>query len=104
MSLENVVWPDSMIRDWKFSNPLAANQIIDSRLQEAATLDFFIRNRGAVPLHVSIEGMEPVTVDPGDLFKLNDTVLGLISILSTVQYDLFLTGVKFSTLRARGLI
>ncbi len=104
MSLEMVIWPDGMIRDWKFSNPLAVGQIIDSRLQEAATLDFFIRNRGAAALTVQFDGIPVVTVDPGDLFRLNDTVQGLIVIVSAVQYDLFLTGVKFSTLKARGLI
>ena len=50
------------------------------------------------------EGIPVVTVEPGHVFKLNDTAVGLISIISAVQYDFFLTGVKFSTLKARGLI
>lgn len=104
MSLENVVWPDNMIRDWKFSNPLAVNQTVDSKYLEAATLDLFIRNRGAAALTVSVDGLPVVTVDPGDQFTLDDTALGLIVITSAVQYDFFLTGVKFSTLKARGLI
>ncbi len=99
-----VVWPDGMIRDWKFSNPLAVGQIIDSKLQEAACLDLFIRNRGAAALTLSIEGMPVITVDPGDVFRLNDTSIGLIQVVSAVLYDFFLTGVKFSTLKARGLI
>lgn len=104
MSLEHIVWPDGMIRDWKFSNPLAANQIVDSRLQEAATLDLFIRNRGTATLTLQLDGMPVITVDPGDVFTMNDTVQGLISVISGVQYDFVLTGVKFSTLKARRLL
>ncbi len=104
MSLEMVIWPDGMIRDWKFSNPLAANQTVDSRLQEAATLDLFIRNRGAAALTVTIEGMPVITVDAGDVFTLNDTLMGLLLVTSAVQYDFLLTGVKFSTLKAKGLM
>ena len=104
MSLEMVIWPDGMIRDWKFSNPVAVNQTVDSRNVEAATLDLFIRNRGAAALTLSIEGMAVITVDAGDVFTLNDTLMGLIVVTSGVLYDFFLTGVKFSTLRAKGLM
>jgi hypothetical protein len=38
------------------------------------------------------------------VFTLNDTSMGLIQVVSAVQYDFFLTGVKFSTLRSRRLI
>lgn len=93
-----------MIRDWKFINPLAAGQIVDSRLQEAATLDLFIRNRGAAALTLVLDGMPPVTVDAGDVFTMNDTVQGLIQVVSAVQYDFILTGVKYSTLLAKGLM
>lgn len=104
MTIENIVWPDGMIRDWKFSNPLAAGQRVDSKNMEAVTLDLFIRNRGAAALTVVIEGMPAVTVDPNDVFTLNDTVMGLIQVVSGVAYDFFLTGVKYSTLKARRLM
>ena len=104
MSIENIVWPDNMIRDWKFSNPVAVTQRVDSKNQEAVTLDLFIRNRGAAALTVSIEGQGAVTVDPGDVHTVNDTVMGLIIVTATGLYDFWLTGVKYSTLRARRLM
>lgn len=101
---ENLILPDNIIRDWKYSEPSNANQILDAGLSEAVALDLFIRNRGAAAITVSIEGMTAETVDPGDVFTVNNTIMGRINIVAAVQYDFLVTGVKFSTLRRRGLM
>lgn len=104
MTIENLVLPDDIIRDWKFSNPDTGNQRFDAKNTEAVALDLFIRNRGAAALTLQVEGMPAITVDAGDVFTISNTVMGLIAVTSAVAYDFFLTGVKYSTLRARRLL
>lgn len=105
MIIENLVLPDNIIRDWKDTRiGTTAGVTLDSRLQEAITLDLYIRNRGAAAITVSIEGQGALTIDPGDVININGEVMGLIVVTATAAYDLRASGVKYSTLKRRGLI
>lgn len=102
--IENLVLGAGIIRDWKFSNPLAIGQVIEADKEEAVALDLFIRNRGAAAITVALDGQPVITVDAGDPFMIYDTVMRNITIVAAVQYDLLVTGVKLQTLTAMGLV
>lgn len=104
MTIKGIDVPDGMVRDWFFSNPLAVSQTIDGALREVVVLDLYIRNRGAAAITLRMEGQGLITIDPGDVFTLNDTELGLIVVTSTVTYDFLLTGVTYEKLKRRGLM
>ena len=103
--LESVIVPEGMVRDFLNSpGPLAANYIFDVPSQGSALgLDIFIRNRGAIALTVSLNGTGPITVDPGDVYTVNNFNFWLVEIVSFVLYDLQIFGIKIDTLRRRGL-
>ena len=67
-------------------------------------LDLFIRNRGAAALTVSIDGQGAITVDPGDVYWMNDSKFWLINVVSAVLYDMQLFGIRISTLKRKGLM
>ncbi len=67
-------------------------------------LDLFVRNRGAAALTVSLDGQGAITVDPGDVYIVNNSKFWLINIVSAVLYDLQIFGIRISTLKRRGLM
>jgi len=102
--VENLVLGQGIIRDWKLSNPLLVGQVVKAADEEAVALDIFIRNRGAAAITVAIDGQPVITVDPGDVFTVNDTIMNTVGVVAAVQYDLFMTGIKLQTLKALGLV
>lgn len=103
--LESVIVPEGMVRDFLNSpGPLAANYTFDvSSEGNALGLDIYIRNRGAAAITVSLNGTGPITVDPGDVYTVNDFKFWLVQIFSAVLYDLQIFGIKVETLKRRGL-
>ena len=103
--LESVIVPEGMVRDFLNSpGALAANYIFDvSSEGNALGLDIYIRNRGAAALTVSLNGTGVITVDPGDVYVVNDYKFWLVTIVSAVLYDLQIFGIKIETLKRRGL-
>ena len=104
MNLENLVLRPGLIRDWELTNPLAVGQVVKAELEEAVALDLFIRNRGAVALTVITNGQPALTVDPGDVYTRNDSIMRTIEVVSAVLYDFQILGIKFQTLRALGVL
>jgi len=98
--------PENMIRDFVNTQAgLAANYAFDiQNTGNALGLDLYIRNRGAAALTVSKNGGQPITVDPGDVYIVNDFKMWLIEILSAVLYDFEIYGINITTLRKRGLL
>lgn len=102
--LDDVLIPENMVRDWFYSNPSDTDQTLNVVNDQAVGLDLFIRNRGAATITLAVEGQGNITIDPGDPFTWNNQKFGLIAISATDDYDFLLTGVKFQTLKARGLM
>ena len=103
--LEPVIVPEGLVRDFLNSpGPLAVNYTFDVPSQGSALgLDIFIRNRGAAALTVSLNGTGPVTVDPGDVYTVNNFKFWLVAVVSAVLYDLQIFGIKIDTLKRKGL-
>ncbi len=104
--LDGVLVPENMVRDFvNTQGGLAAGYIFDiQNTGNALGLDLFIRNRGAAALTVSKNGAAAITVDPGDVYIVNNFKMWLITIVSAVLYDLEIYGIKITTLRRRGLM
>ena len=103
MNIENLVLRPGLVRDWELTNPLAVNQVVQADHEEAVALDLFIRNRGAAALTVATNGQPVITVDPGDVYTRNDSIMRTIEVVSAVQYDFQVLGIKFQTLKALGV-
>jgi len=103
--LDFVIVPANSVRD--FHNPqagLAANYAFDVQNSGAALgLDIFIRNRGAAALTVSLNGAAAITVDPGDVYIVNNYKFWLVEVVSAVLYDLEIFGIRTNTLKRLGL-
>ena len=104
--LDGVVMPENIVRDFLNSQTgIAVNYVFDiQNTGNALGLDLFIRNRGAAALTVSVNGAPAVTVDPGDVYVVNNFKFWLIAIVSAVLYDLQIFGVRITTLKLKGLI
>ena len=102
-ALDDVVVPDNIVRDIFHTAPAAAGASFDTGNMGFLGLDLFIRNRGAAALTIAINGQAAITVDPGDVYTFNDTKFWLVVIVSAVQYDFQVFGVKTTTLKRRGL-
>ena len=104
--LDGVYVPQNMVRDFMLSEAgLAVGFIFDiQNTGNALGLDLFIRNRGAAALTVSLNGAPAITVDPGDVYLVNDFKFWLVTIVSAVLYDLQLFGIRITTLKAQGLM
>lgn len=102
--LDGVIVPDQIVRDIFITAPAAAGAVFDCGQLGFMGLDIFIRNRGAAALTVSLNQQAAITVDPGGVYTLNNTKFWLVAIVSAVQYDFQLFGVKTTTLKARGLL
>ena len=93
-----------LVRDWKRSSPALVGIVIKATDEEAVALDLFLRNRGAAAITVAIDGQPVITVDAGDVFTVNDTIMNTVDIAAAVQYDLLMTGIKLQTLKSLGLV
>jgi len=97
---DGVILKSDIVRDFVITIINGGNQTIDTMLQfNALGLDFYIRNRGVAALTVSIAGQGAVTVDGGDAYTLNSLQFTRIDIVSAVNYDLQIFGLKYSTLQ-----
>lgn len=104
--LDAVDVPENMIRDFSFTaeGAVAPATYDTPNTFNAMGLDLFIRNRGAAALTIAIQGQGGITVDPGDVYTLNNVKFWLVTIVSAVLYDLQIFGVRITTLRRRGLM
>ena len=104
--LEAVIVPDNMVRDFKTTEAgIAVDYLFDvPNSGNAMGLDIFVRNRGAAALTVSMDGQGAITVDPGDVYEVNNSKFYLIHVISAVLYDLQIFGIKITTLKRRGLM
>ena len=103
--LDGVIVPGDTVRDFLHTIPAgAANFDFDiQNTGNALGLDVFIRNRGAAALTVNLNGTGAITVDPGDVYLVNNTKFWLIEVVSAVLYDLQLFGIRITTLKRMGL-
>lgn len=104
--LDGVLIPENMVRDFVNTQAgLAANYIFDiQNTGNALGLDLFIRNRGAAALTISKNGAPAITVDPGDVYIVNDFKMWIVEVISAVLYDFEIYGIRINTLRRRGLM
>ena len=104
--LDGVLVPDGMIRDFLFTHDATAvNLTFDCPATfNAMGLDLFVHNRGAAALTVAVNGQNAVTVDPGDVYTLNDFKFWFVTVTSAVIYDFQVLGVRINTLKQRGLM
>lgn len=104
--LDGVLVPENMVRDFVNTQAgLVAGYVFDIQTTgNALGLDLYIRNRGAAALTISKNGAPAITVDPGDVYVVNDFKMWIINVVSAVLYDLEIYGVRITTLRQRGLL
>ena len=104
--LDNVIVPGDTVRDFINTQPgLAAGYIYDIQNSGAALgMDLFIRNRGAAALTIALNGQGGITVDPGDVYRVNNTKFWLVEVVSAVLYDLQIFGIRTNTLKRMGLL
>ncbi|GAI51860.1 unnamed protein product, partial [marine sediment metagenome] len=67
-------------------------------------LDLYLNNQGAAAITVSINGQPPITVAAGAVYAISSTKFWLIQVVAAVNYDLQLSGIRYSTLKAKGLV
>ena len=103
--LDGVIVPGDTVRDFLHTLPgAAAGFIFDiQNTGNALGLDIFIRNRGAAALTVNLNGTGAITVDPGDVYLVNNTKFWLVEVVSAVLYDFQIFGIRISTLKRLGL-
>lgn len=103
--LEGVIVPGNTVRDFVNTQAgLAAGFIFDiQNTGNALGLDLFIRNRGAAALTVSKNGAPAITVDPGDVYIVNNFKMWIVEIVSAVLYDFEIYGISIPTLKRLGL-
>ena len=104
--LDAVDVPENMVRDFSMTVAgAAAGAVYDTpNTFNCMGLDLFIRNRGAAALTIAIQGQGGITVDPGDVYTINNVKFWLVTIVSAVLYDLQIFGVRITTLKRRGLM
>lgn len=104
---QDVLVPENMIRDFQYTHDgtVAAGEIHDvANTFNCLGLDLFLRNRGAAAITISTNGQPPITVDPGDVYTLNNSKFWLVQVVSAVLYDFQVFGIRATTLRRRGLL
>lgn len=104
--IESLVLPEDIIRDFLFTHDGTAVPLLFDVGQSFSIvgLDLFIRNRGAANITVAVNGQAAITVDPGDVYTLNGVKFWLVTIASAVIYDCQIFGVRYNTLKRRGLL
>jgi len=104
MSLDIIIRGE-IIRDFHTTIINGGNQTIDTLKQfNAVGLDFYIRNTGAAALTVRLSGQAAVTVDAGDVYTLNGIQFDRIDIISVVNYDCQIFGLKYTTLKRMRIV
>lgn len=100
---ETVIIPEEIIRDFSFSVVNGLNFAFDiTQSGNSIGLDFWINNNGAAALTIAWNGLPPITVAAGAAFGLSNTKWWLLEVISAVNYDLIMTGVRRTTLQAKG--
>ena len=101
-----MIVPGDTVRDFiNTQAALAADYRYDVQNSGASLgLDLFIRNRGAAALTVALNGGGAITVDPGDVYLVNNTKIWLVHVVSAVLYDFQLFGIRTNTLKRLGLL
>lgn len=104
--IATIVMPNDIIRDFVFTHDGTAVNVVHDVLQSfnMVGLDLFLRNRGAANITLAINGQTPVTIDPGDVYTLNDVKFWIVNVQSTVIYDFQIFGVLLNTLKRKGVI
>ena len=104
--LDSVIVPEGMTRDYRNTQAgIAVNYLYDvSSTGQALGLDLFLRNRGAAALTIALDGQGGITVDPGDVYLVNNSKFWLVNVQSAVLYDLQIFGIRIVTLQRRGLL
>ena len=105
--LDGVVLPwGEVIRDFLYSEANAgANAAYDiPSTMNAMGLDLFIHNLGAAALTVSINGGAAITVVAGGVYTLSSTKFWMVQVVSAVQFDIQISGVRVSTLKEKGFM
>lgn len=104
--LDGVIVPPNSVRDFCNTQAgLAAGYVYDiQNLGKALGLDLYIRNRGAAALTISKNGQPPITVDPGDVYIVNDYKMWIVEVVSAVLYDFEIYGIRMTTLQRLGLM
>ena len=98
-----VIIPENIIRDTLITVVNAGNYAFDFGNAGIIGLDLFLNNQGAAAITISFNGGAAITVPAGAAFAITGTKLWLIVIVAAVNYDLLLSGVKYSTLQAKGM-
>lgn len=103
MSLDLII-PRNLVRNWKRTHTGDDPLQIQATREEAVVLDLFIRNRGAAPIILTLDGQDPITIDPGDPFTANDILMGIIDVVASDTFDLAVAGMSFRALRSMGVM
>lgn len=98
-----VIIPENIVRDLLVTVVNAGNFAFDFGQAGAIGLDLFLNNQGAAAITIAFNGGAAITVAAGAAFAITGTKLWLIQVVSAVNYDLLLSGVKYSTLQAKGM-
>ena len=105
---QNLVLPRGIIRDFVYTSPAGTLGETHDTPQCWGIIgtDLFIRNRGAAALTIAVNGpaSNVVTVDPGDVYTINDTQFTFVQIVSGDIYDFQVFGVRIATLKRLGVI
>lgn len=103
--LDAVIVPENIVRDFLQTWVNAGNLVFDiQNTGNALGLDVFIHNNGAAPLTISINGQPAITVGAGAVYAISGTKYWLITVVSAVNYDMQMAGVRVGTLRSKGLL
>ena len=99
-----VIIPENIIRDFLMTVVNGLNFAFDLNNAGAIGLDLFLNNQGAAAITIALNGQAAVTVAAGAAYAISSTKFWLVQVVAAVNYDLQITGVKASTLEAKGLM
>lgn len=100
-----VVLPENIIRDISLTIINGGNYAFDFGQSGSIGLDAIIINQGAAALTIAFNGAPVgITVAAGAAFGWSGTKYWLVQVVSAVNYDLVIAGVRYSTLKAKGLV
>ena len=100
----NLVLPENIIRDMSLSVVNAGNYAFDFGVGGIIGLDVLIINNGAAALTIAWNGGAAIPVAAGAAFAISSTKIWLVTVVSAVNYNLVLSGVRYQTLQAKGLV
>lgn len=99
-----LVLPENIIRDISLTVVNGLNYAFDFGQSGSVGLDAFIINQGAAALTIAFNGGAAITVAAGAAFGWANTKYWLVEVVSAVNYDLIIAGVRYSTLKSKGLV